>query len=400
MPQLADKHNCTGCLACVDTCAKGALSSCYNEEGHLTYKIDASLCIECGLCEKKCPVVSGFSYGSDKLQESTPFAAWSKDDALRPNSSSGGIFASLAKYVISKGGVAIGASLHNNDIRHILIEREEDICKLQGSKYAQSNTEGIYKITKNNLQNGRDVLFSGLGCQIAGLLPFLGDKEYPGQLYTVDLICGGVPSRFIIDRYVEQNPDVKEIAGFRNKGRYEFSIIDQTGNKRVVPLSERPFPLCGFYTELTNRYSCYDCQFNGAHRKSDITIGDYWGDTEYVEEHPKGISVAIAHTNNGLELLQKADVETHQIGWNNFLMHNPRMIDGYKSASNSKARKNLARAFREYPYERLLQIYANKATWHEPFVMISKIWRFAIDKVKGKRYKKQLQYKIKKLVNQ
>lgn len=399
-PQLAEIHTCTGCLACVDVCHKGALSSCYNEEGHLTYQLDRDKCVECGLCERTCPVVSKFEYGTNKLINSTPFAAWAKDDELRAKSTSGGVFASLARYIISQGGVVAGASLEHNDIKHILIEREEDLIKLQGSKYAQSNTEGVYKTVKAALASGKAVLFSGLGCQVAGLLSYLRKKEFSGRLYTVDLICGGVPSRFLIDYYLKQNPDVDEIVAFRNKSRYEFSVKDKNGSIKSVPLSARPFPLCGFYTELTNRYSCYDCQFNGAHRKSDITIGDYWGDVEYAEEHKKGLSVAVAHSDNGKQLLHCGELEVHETGWENFLMHNPRMIDGFKRASKSKARINMANAFRELPYEKLLQIYANKATWGEPVVMIRKIIRHAVGFVRKKWYRKQLKHKITKLLSE
>ena len=397
MPKLADIYTCTGCLACVDSCAKGALRSYYNDEGHLTFSFDTSSCIDCGLCEKVCPVISDFLYGENVLCKSTPFAAWSCDDLLRAKSSSGGVFATLAKHIISQSGVAIGASLYHNEVRHVVIDTVEDIYKLQGSKYTQSDTAGIYRAAKEYLQNGQNVLFSGLGCQIAGLLSYLGDKEYKGELYTVDLICGGVPTRFLIDRYLKENPNVSEIIAFRNKAKYEFSVKDKNDQVRVVPLSQRPFPLCGFYTELTNRYSCYDCRFNGTHRKSDITIGDYWGDTEFPEEHQNGISVAVAHSDKGKMLLAQANIETHEIEWENFLMHNPRMMDGHKSASQSNARKNLAKAFKEYSYEKLLQVYANKATWHEPWLMIKKIWRYMMGRLKGKTYRKQLRVRIHNL---
>lgn len=399
-PVLADIHTCTGCLACVDTCAKKALTAHYNEEGHLTYQLDSALCVECGLCEKTCPVVSNYAYGVNTLKDSTPYAAWGRDKQLRTKSSSGGVFAQLAQWVIKNGGVVIGASLQNNEVKQIAVDKAEDIYLLQGSKYTQSDTEGIYKVVRKNLQEGRDVLFSGLGCQVAGLLSFLGNRPYKGELYTVDLICGGVPSRFLIDYYLRENSDVAEIVAFRNKQKYEFSVKDKNGQVRVVPLCERPLPLCGFYTELTNRYSCYDCKFNGAHRKSDITIGDYWGDAEYVSEHKEGISVVVAHSEKGRNLLQQADIELHVIGWDNFLMHNPRMIDGYKSTSKSKARKNLATAFREYPYEKILQVYANKATWREPVKMISKIWRYIVGLANGKIYRIHLKKIVQNLIQQ
>lgn len=399
-PHLAEIRLCTGCLACVDICPKTALSSCYNEEGHLTYKVDEYKCVECGLCERICPVVSKFKYGENRLSDSKPYAAWAKDDELRAKSTSGGVFAALGRYVISQGGVVVGASILHNDVRHIVIDKVEDIIKLQGSKYAQSNTEGIYKAVRSALTSGRVVLFSGLGCQVAGLLSYLGNKEYSGKLFTVDLICGGVPSRFLIDYYLKQNPNIEEIVAFRNKSRYEFSIKEKDGNIKSVPLSARPLPLCGFYTELTNRYACYDCRYNGTHRKSDITIGDYWGDKDYPDQHKKGLSIAVAHSDKGREMLLEANLEVHETVWDTFLINNPRMMDGHKEKSNASARKNMSQAFKDYPYEKLLQVYANKATWREPSVMVRKILRHTLGLIKGYFYKKSIINEINRIKEQ
>lgn len=398
MPSLADYCVCTGCLACVDSCAKNALAVVYNDEGHLTYQVNEEMCVECGLCERICPVVSGFSYGENLLAISQPYAAWAKDKMLRAKSTSGGVFAALAEFIISNGGAVAGACLENNVVRHILIDKEEEIVRIQGSKYAQSITEGIFKEIKRTLNNGRTVLFSGLGCQVAGLLSFLGGKDYNGKLYTVDLICGGVPSHFLIDSYLKHNPSVDEIVAFRNKAKYEFFVKEKDGIVKSIPISSRPLPLCGFYTELTNRYSCYDCHFNGAHRKSDITIGDYWGDKEYLEEHNLGLSIAVSHSTNGSELLHKANLEIKKTGWDVFLLNNPRMIDGYKNNSKYRARKNLAHAFKYFSYERILQEYANKATWHEPFLMIKKIVRHFFGSVRHYFYRKKLKKMIRRLI--
>lgn len=380
MPNLANDNTCTGCLACVDTCSKGALSSCYNEEGHLFYKINSSLCVECGLCEKKCPVVSGYNYGENKFKDSKPFAAWSKDDELRAKSTSGGVFASLAKYIIQQGGVAIGACMRHNVVSHIAIERIDDISMLQGSKYTQSNTEGIYRNVRNCLQAGRTVLFSGLGCQVAGLLSYLGNKPYSGNLYTVDLICGGVPSYFIIDRFLDHNTTIKEIVGYRNKEEYEFSVIDNEGVKRVIPLSERPFPLCGFYTELTNRYSCYDCKFSFAHRKADLTIGDLWGDKRYSKYHKDGVSLVIIHSNKGKEVLRQSEIILRDVNWEDVLPNNSRIAYGKNILGRTRARKRLSIAFKEDSYQSILDDYANDASVKRPWSIAKKLYRFILVK--------------------
>jgi coenzyme F420-reducing hydrogenase beta subunit len=375
MPKLADNSKCTGCLACISACTRGALRSCYNEEGHLFYKIDDTLCVECGLCEKACPVESGLQYGSNNLKESQPYAAWCKNEVLRPKSSSGGVFAGLAQYIIEQGGVVIGASLQHNAVKHIVIETVEKIQKLQGSKYTQSNTDGIYKKAKQFLKEGRNVLFSGLGCQVAGLLSYLGNKEYAGKLYTVDLICGGAPSRFIIDYYLKESPNVDEIVAFRNKAEYKFSVKTKDGLTKVIPLSERPFPLCGFYTELTNRYLCYDCQFAYTHRQADMTIGDLWGDKRYMDQHKKGVSLVIVHSSKGDKLLEESEIERHQVEWKDVLPYNPRIAYGKNILVNTRERKRLSIAFKEDSFQKLLDDYANDASFKRPWSVVRKIYR-------------------------
>ena len=394
MPKLADLYQCTGCLACVESCTYGALYSKWNEEGHLTYGINKEKCSECHLCEKRCPAINGFSYGYNDLAISTPYAAWTTDEELRRKSTSGGVFAALAKWAIQNGGVAIGASMERNEVKHIVISRIEEIQLLQGSKYAQSNTEGIYKKVSDYLRSDKIVLFSGLGCQVAGLLNYLPKNICKDNLYTVDLICGGVPSRALITKYIEQEKsNVREIAAFRNKSAYEFAVITHDGRNAKVSLSKRPLPLCGFYTELTNKYICYDCKYVGAHRLSDITIGDYWGDHEFEYQHLNGLSIAVVHSRKGKEIIKTAELSTHSVGWNDFLLHNPRMVYGRNDASKSRRRRNLALAIANMPYQQFLIDYANAATPRQPLFFIRKILFFLRQKIeinKRKNYVKQL----------
>ena len=382
MPQLAPINDCSGCMACVDSCPHSAISQITNKEGHYFYKIDDEKCVNCHRCEKVCPVVSDYSYGSNNLKLSQPMACWSTNTPIREAGTSGAIFGSLAKYVLEQGGIVYGSALDNNKVYHRSISSVNEIHLLQGSKYAQSSTLGVYREIDNYLKTGRKILFSGLGCQVAGLLNYLGKRAETENLITIDLICGGVPSLFLIERYLQHNPNVKSIKSFRTKGRYEFTVIKQNGDEEVVPLNERPLPLCGFYTELTNRYSCYDCKFAFAHRNSDITIGDLWGDTEYPEQHKNGLSVAIAHSDKGKTILEKSELEIHPIEWNNFLLHNPRMVYGVNTLGKTSARHHLAEAWDSYSYERILQEYANKASIAQPILMTKKIIRYFRSKKK------------------
>lgn len=374
MPKLANIYNCSGCLSCVDSCSAGALFSKWNEEGHLTYGVIEDKCIECHKCEHNCPAINGYKYGSNEFELSTPYAAWCKDDPIRARSTSGGIFAALAITVLRKGGVVVGACMKNNIIKHIIIDKEEDLHLLQGSKYAQSDTTGIYRIIYDYLKKHTLVLFSGLGCQVAGLLNYLPSNIQYNNLYTIDLICGGIPSRYLISKYLDhESQKVKEIYSFRNKNCYEFSVINRNEQVEVIPLSLRPLPLCGFYTELTNKHICYECKYVGAHRQSDITIGDYWGDTKFVSEHKKGLSIAILHSQKIKSLLLESNVEIHEVGWKEFLLHNTRMVYGINEQGKSIRRKRLAMSIKNDSYDKFVIDYANGAPLTQPYYLIRKL---------------------------
>jgi len=383
MPQLAQISECTGCLACIDSCNAKALSFFINDEGHMTYSIDNDKCLDCHICEKVCPVVSHYEYGVNNLSLSVPYAGWATDKEIRKHGTSGAIFGALAKAVLDRGGLVVGASLEKNKVFHKIISKVDEIIKLQGSKYTQSNTTGIYNLVRDSLAEGKSVLFSGMGCQVSALLCYLKVNNNLTNLITVDIICGGVPSSFLISKYIEEySSSVSEVKGFRNKSEYKFTVQTIDGLTSVVPLSQRPLPLCGFYTEHTNRYSCYDCKFATAHRKSDLTIGDLWGDKEYLEQNKEGVSAIVIHTQKGLDIISASDIEVHEIRWDSFLKNNPRMVYGISNLSKSKARRNLSRAFATYSYKRILEEYANMASIKQPIKMIRKIYYFLRAKIR------------------
>ncbi len=378
-PILADIQHCTGCMVCADSCAQKAISCIANDEGHYTYHVDTDKCILCHRCEKICPIVSCLHYGDNCLKSSQPFAAWSSNDVLRSNATSGGVFPSVAKEVLEQGGVVFGAFQEQFYVHHECIDTIKDICRLQGSKYTQSKTAGIYLSVKDALDKGKKVLFTGVGCQVAALLSFLKGNKNLDNLLTIDLICGGVPSTFLIKRYAEEyNGRVEGISSFRTKSKYELTVFDSNGKRRVVSSEERPLPLNGFTTGATKRYICYDCPFAKGHRMSDITIGDYWGNNKYPEQNSKGVSVAIAHSDKGRLALNIPELETHEIGWRDFLFRNSRMV--YGKASIPKSRFDMAKAFSSYSYERLLEDYANKGSWKRPISILNRAWLILVGK--------------------
>ena len=197
MIQLNSKYDCCGCSACAQSCPKECIIMRADEEGFLYPQIDTDTCINCGLCERVCPVINQ----SLPQKPHSVYAAKNKNEDIRLKSSSGGLFTLLAERTINNGGVVFGAKFNDDwSVIHDYTETIDGIKIFRGSKYLQSNTNICYKSVRKFLKEGRKVLFSGTPCQIAGLHLFL-NKEYP-NLTTVDIICHGVPSPLVWHKYV------------------------------------------------------------------------------------------------------------------------------------------------------------------------------------------------------
>ena len=198
MVHIEHKADCCGCRACEQSCPCSAISIKKDKEGFLYPKVDESLCIGCGLCEKSCPVIKP----SNATLPLECFAAVSRNEEIRRNSSSGGVFSELAEFVIKEGGVVFGVAFNERFlVSHIMVSNLEDLKQLRGSKYLQSDTGNTFTLCKEFLDNGVPVLYSGTPCQISGLRHFL-KKEY-SNLLLVDVICHGVPSPDVWKKYLE-----------------------------------------------------------------------------------------------------------------------------------------------------------------------------------------------------
>lgn len=302
---------CTGCRACEQICPHSAMSMQPNAEGFLESFIDYIKCVDCGLCRLVCP-----QNIKPKLNDPIKvYAVRDKNDSEIHISASGGAFAAAARTILTNGGIVVGA-VYNDDmtVSHIVVDNMENLHKLQSSKYVQSNTESTFREVKKLLKSGKNVLYSGTPCQIAGLKGFLR-KDYE-NLYTMDLICHGVASPKLFAKYLEWLGG--KMGGkivyydFRDKSTgWGLDYMTKTKTKtKTMPCSLDPY-YYHFLKGDTYRESCYRCQYSQKNRVGDITIGDYWGiEKEYPYFYStKGVSCALINTPKGQHLWEQISQE-------------------------------------------------------------------------------------------
>lgn len=314
MIYIKDKHNCCGCEACVQRCPKHCISMIEDNEGFLYPKVDISLCINCGLCEKVCPEIN-------ILQEKEPlkvFGAKHNDNNIVLNSSSGGIFTFLANKILDDGGVVFGARFDENwNVIHDYTETKEGLAVFRNSKYVQSRIGKNFKIAKQFLEKGKKVLFTGTPCQIKALNLYL-KKNYE-NLLTVDVVCHGVPSPSVWSMYLNAKMnklqkniyDIRYI-NFRDKkyGWKDFSLTIKYCNSCII---ERHFEnkyMKLFLNNLILRPSCYSCLSKKGQSKSDITIADFWGVENILNKNydNDGYSLVFINTIKGEEIFKISDL--------------------------------------------------------------------------------------------
>ncbi len=319
-PKLPNKHRCTGCMACHDACPHNCISFHIGHDGHYEHRIDTSNCIHCLKCENSCPVLNS---RKELSEQSKPWAAWTPDDKLRALSSSGGVFAEIAKSFLQDGDIVIGAAILGTQVKHIAISDTDDLHKLQGSKYLQSNICDVYSRVVDLLKSGKRVLFSGTGCQVAAVYNIVPKKLWH-KLYTIDLICHGVPSRYDLDIFLNHLPQkVASIKSFRDKSwKFGYAMTCIATDGSILRENDNYF-YAAFNNNKTLRWSCYNCPFKtGLERRSDITIGDYWGAKGYDEQATKGLSLCITHSDKGEQLLQGTKLQRHESQWSEAIRSN------------------------------------------------------------------------------
>lgn len=334
MIEIVEKSDCVGCEACVQRCPKQCIVMKEDAEGFLYPQIDIEKCIDCGLCERVCPVINQ----GEPRKPLVAYAAKNQDESVRLSSSSGGVFTALAEYVIAQGGVVFGARFDESwNVVHDYVETIEGLSAFRGAKYVQSRIGKSFLRAETFLKQGRMVLFSGLPCQITGLKKFLR-KDYD-NLITVELFCHGVPSPMVWKRFLEEEVAIPHIRlksiSFRDKvsGWKNYSFFYSQEDANGVQLHRMPFAknlfMRGFLADLYLRPTCYHCPAKQFKSGSDLTIGDYWG---VKLAHPeldddKGVSAVLVNTDRGVKILQTVQhISLYASTFENVVKCNPALM--------------------------------------------------------------------------
>ncbi len=303
--------NCSSCGACANICARGAITMQLDAEGFYRPVIDTTKCVQCGACEKVCPWTTEVANPNVASLVPRTIAAYAKDESVRMESSSGGIFTVLAEKILDDGGVVVGvAQMEPTRFGHVVIDNKVVLAKLRGSKYVQADVGLVYREVRNLLKAGRKVLFSGTPCQVAGLYAVLGNAV-SADLFTVDIVCHGTPSVKVFEKYVREmektDDSVLDGINFRDKseGWSGYALLHRFRSGKSVSVHHgRSKYMRLFLSRICQNTSCDDCHYRKLPRIADISLGDYWGISNHHPEMDdnKGTSVVLLNTAHGREL--------------------------------------------------------------------------------------------------
>lgn len=357
---ITNKIDCCGCNACGDICPTQAISFQTDIEGFWYPEVDIEKCINCGLCEKICPMIHNAD-GVERYDVPLVYAAYANDENIRIDSTSGGVFSTLAIEGYKENSY-IGGAIYNKDhtVSQIVSDKPADLDRLRSSKYLQSNASGVYQEIRELLKKNHNILFCGTPCQIQALYRFLGNKDYE-NLTTVDFICRGVnsPKAFLSYMKMLENQFGSEATKIKFKakewGWHRFSMrVNFANGKEYCKDRYHDLFFIG-YLQSGNftRPSCYECPFKGFPQKSDITLADFWGieNIDKTMDQDKGTSLVMVNSSKGQRLFDKIkpDLTCKQFTMEDARRGNPAMYSSLHSVGTD--REKFFNDLDKYPFD-------------------------------------------------
>lgn len=334
---ICNSHDCIGCGVCFKKCPHNAITMKEDKNGFVYPEINLDLCTHCDICRKSCPI-NKENITSDYFGN-VCYAAKNKDDDERLASTSGGVFSSLAHYILKNNGSIYGAYLDSNyHLEHIRITKDKELEKVRGSKYIQSDVTSVFTSIKDDLKNKKMVIFCGTPCQVGAIKSYLG-KEYD-NLLTVSVVCHGVMNESILKKYLEElkieyNADKLEKFKFRTKehGQWTVSSVKYKLDGLNVIKSFTDDALMNLYlNDLVLRKACYNCHYKGKNNQADLIIGDFWGAEVTLKDFfdQNGVSSVIVNSKKGEEFLNKVKfkeiMDVRDAKFDDIVKYNPALV--------------------------------------------------------------------------
>ena len=297
------KEKCFGCGLCKNKCPYNAIEFIENSEGFLYPQIIKEKCKNCGICYNVCPAINSIDNHNEFKEEC--YMTISKDKVIYKNSASGGFATCLSEYVITNlQGVVYGCNLDDNgNVKHIRVDNNKDLVKLQDSKYVQSNILDIFKKVKEDASN-KKVLFIGTPCQVEAIEKYLNRKELD-NLITCDLVCHGVPSTKLFKNYLNylSKKYNRKVTDYRFRNKTTFDKCGFRGKLKIAQkdkyfFAEEDIYYRDFLEEKNYRLSCYNCKYKVNKRVGDFTIGDVNSWENYYDFYPELASSLVIVNNS------------------------------------------------------------------------------------------------------
>ncbi|MCM0323222.1 Coenzyme F420 hydrogenase/dehydrogenase, beta subunit C-terminal domain [Bacteroides fragilis] len=313
---IIDKSACCGCTACQSKCPKNAINLIADDEGFKYPVVNDELCVECGLCVAVCPMISKVERLRDNDFQPNVYMVKNKSDEVRYKSSSGGVFTALYESIIQKGGAVYGARYEKEyffKVKHDRATTIQECEQFRKSKYVQSDLSGVFEVIKDDLSNGRRVLFSGTPCQVSGLRLYLRNINID-NLYIVDMICHSVPSPLLWEEFIKYigikhgSQVIDFTSRYKKAGwhtNYNCYVLKNGKKYYRNKLSCNHHSL--FNAKLISRPCCYSCKFTDLPHTGDLTMADFWGieNVDKAFDDNKGVSALVINTPKGRQLFEK-----------------------------------------------------------------------------------------------